>query len=113
MSRTRPSLSRRRQTHRLPSGLFRRYALQRRGHQILLLLFVQSGNTRGRRRRAGASRIEKFVERSQLRLQPVANQVPATLILRLLLAPDDFAGVFVLAQNRLVLVRGKGVELLE
>src|SRR5258708_20865512 len=115
MSRARPSLSRRgrRQTHRLSSGLFRRYTLQRRGNQIFLLLLVQTGNAGGGRRCPGASGIEKFVEWSQLRLQPMADLVPAALILRLFLAPDDLAGILLLAQDRLLFFRCEGVQFLK
>src|SRR3984957_3971566 len=74
---------------------------------------MQRGDARGGRGRAGASRVKQFVLRTELRLQPVANLVPAALVLRLFLAPDYFAGVHVLAQNSLVFVRGKGIELLE
>src|SRR5258707_5760269 len=91
MSRSSPSLSRRgnrRQAHRLSSGLFRRNALQRRGHQILLLLFVQGGNTRGGGRRGGAARIEKLLVRSQPILQPIAQLVQAVLGVRPFLAAE-------------------------
>ena len=48
-------------------SLFRRDALQRRGDQIFLLLLVQSENTRGRRRRPGASRVQELVSSGQLK----------------------------------------------
>ena len=72
-----------------------------------------AANARGRRRGAGAPCIEQLVLGTELRLQPMADLVPAALVLRLFLAPDDFARIRVFAQDRFVFVRGKGIELLE
>ena len=46
-------------------------------------------------------------------LQAMTNLIPAALILRLFLAPDDLARIRVLADSRLVLLRGKGIQLLD
>ncbi len=97
----------------MPGSLFGRKALQCCGDQIPLLLLMQGGNARRRRSRPGAAGIQEFMLEFELRLETMADLIPRALILRLFLAPDDLACVRVFAQDRLVFLGRKRIQLLD
>jgi len=77
----------------LSGCLFRWDAVERRGDEIFLLLFVQCGDTRGRRGSTRTTGVQQFVFHVQRQLQTMTDLVPAALILRLFLAPNDLARI--------------------
>ena len=87
---------------------------QRGIDQLALLGIVDLGDAGGRRRRVLAAciqqRLASFCSEPS---QPVADLVPGALVLRLFLAPDDFARLRIAAQHALVCLHRERIELLD
>src|SRR5262249_30623644 len=78
----------------------------------VLLGFVHLANAGGGRRSGCAPRVQYLATLEQL-LQAVADLVPRALVLRLLLTPDNLPRVRVPIEDRLVLIAGERIELLD
>src|SRR6056297_1091944 len=82
-------------------------------HERLLLLIVQLIVAGGRCGRALAARVEQLVTIVQRFLQAMPDLVPGTLVLRLLLAPDDVTERRVFLYQRSIAADREGIQLLD
>src|SRR6188768_551324 len=91
-----------------------RRGTQRGIDQFALLGFVDLSDAGGRCRRMAASGIQQgMAVLLQTAFQAMPDRVPGALVLRLFLAPDDFARLRIAAQHGLVGLTGEGIQLLD